>query len=65
MLILSGYEIIMLAQEANEALPSRYCCRCAKLAQEANEALHPDIVIVDAAVLIMLTQEANEALPSR
>ena len=35
------------------------------LAEEANEALHPDIVIVDAAVLIMLTQEANEALPSR
>ena len=55
----------MLTQEANEELPSRYYCRYAEIAQEANEALHPDIVIVDAAVLIMLTQEANEPIPSR
>ena len=58
----------MLAQEANEALLSRYCyCRSVEFimpTQEANEAL-PSRYYCRCAELIMLAQETNEALPSR
>ena len=53
----------MLAQEANEALPSRYCyCWSVEfimLTQEANEAL-PSRYYCRCAELIVLAQEANK-----